>query len=92
MRGNLISLVRISSPWKIREKEKKKKKKFQLTGDAGAESDEGNRGDRVLDAQGAAKVGRHVSNYRRHHADPEYADDKAQVTTGDIWKIRYNPV
>lgn len=69
-----------------------KKKIVQLTGDAGAESDEGNRGDRVLDAQGAAKVGCHVSNYRRHHTDPEYADDKAQVTTGDIWKIRYNPV
>lgn len=56
----------------------------QLTGDAGAEGDEGNRGNRVLDAQGAAKVGCHVSYYRRHHTDPEYADDKAQVTTGDI--------
>lgn len=83
-------------------KEKKKRTPFpssprgnlgfcQLTGDAGAEGDEGNRGNRVLDAQGAAKVGCHVSYYRRHHTDPEYADDEAQVTTGDIWKPIYNP-
>lgn len=58
--------------------------RVRLTGNAGTKSDENHRGNRVLDSQGAAEVGCDVSDYRRHHTDSEYADDKAQVTTGDI--------
>lgn len=57
----------------------------ELTGNAGTKGDESHRGDGILDSQGAAEVGCDVTDHRRHHADPEYADDEAQVAAGEIW-------
>lgn len=46
-----------------------------------------NSGDGILDPEGAAEVGGHITDYSCHEADADDGDDKTDVTSANICEL-----